>query len=299
MDEEGERVTPLRIRHVVLPLDGSEFAAAALYTARALSERFGAELVTISVAADERSAAPLREYTAQLLAREVDDDRRHVAIATDPAPAIVDYASELASSVVCMSTRGRGRVAGAVIGSVTRAVLQLSNAPVVAVGPQADRPPALVGRPRRRPASWPEPLAVRRLVACVDGSAPSETVLPVAAQWAAALDMALTIMTVAEDAQMPIGRGRPGNRFGPPDPTDYVARLAAQWRDVVAVTDGQVVYSPISVASGLESHLLAQPAGLVAVTTHARTGFDRIRLGAAAADIVRTSTEPALVVPAP
>ena len=87
---------------------------------------------------------------------------------------------------------GRGRVAGAMIGSVARAVLQSSMAPMLAVGPQADRPPLLVGRPRRRPGSWPKPLSVRRLVACVDGSAASEAVLPVATQWAKAFEMSLT-----------------------------------------------------------------------------------------------------------
>jgi nucleotide-binding universal stress UspA family protein len=122
-------------------------------------------------------------------------------------------------------------------------------------------------------------------------------VLPVAARWAAALDMALTILTVAEDAQVPIRGGPRPNKFGPIDPAEYVDRLASQWRDVVDATAGEVVYSPISVGSGLELHLAARPAGLIAITTHGRTGFDRIRLGAASADIVRTSTAPALVVP--
>jgi nucleotide-binding universal stress UspA family protein len=299
MDQDEPGVSPLRIGHVLLPLDGSEFAAAALHTARALCDRFGADLTTISVASDERDVASLREHATGLVGGDGDDGRRQVRVATDVASAIVACAAELGSSVVCMSTRGRGRVAGAVIGSVTRDVLQRSDAPVVSVGPQADRPPALVGRPRRRPASWPEPLAVRRLVACVDGSAASETVLPVAAQWAAALDMSLTILTVAEDAPRSLGGGRPANRFGPPDPHEYVERLAAQWtgpdRDVV----GRVVHSALSVASGVDAHVGAEPAGLVAITTHARTGFHRIRMGATAADIVRTSTLPTLVVPVP
>jgi nucleotide-binding universal stress UspA family protein len=109
--------------------------------------------------------------------------------------------------------------------------------------------------------------------------------------------MALTILTVAEDAQVPISGGPPPNRFGPAEPAPYVQQLAATWADVVAGTDGEVVYSAISVASGLSDHLASRPAGLVALATQVRTGLDRIRLGAAAADIVRTSTAPALVVP--
>jgi nucleotide-binding universal stress UspA family protein len=60
---------------------------------------------------------------------------------------------------------------------------------------------------------------------------------------------------------------------------------------------GEVVFDRIDAAHGLRAHLDAQPAGLVAVTTHARTGLDRIRLGTASVDIVRTSPVPALVVP--
>lgn len=189
-------------------------------------------------------------------------------------------------------------MAGTLIGSVARAVLQLSNSPVIAVGPQADRPGALVGRPRRRPASWPEPLSVGGVVACVDGSRESEAVLPVAARWAASLDMGLEILTVAEDATPTVGGERP-NRFGPTAPGEYVEELAKRWRHVVANTAGEVVFDPIGVAAGLRRRLAAQLAGLVAVTTHGHTGLDRVRLGATAADIVRTSTAPALVVPLP
>jgi len=108
--------------------------------------------------------------------------------------------------------------------------------------------------------------------------------------------MRLSVVTVAEEAASTAAGERP-NRFGPPDPERYVEELAARSRSVVADAVGEVVFDPISVASGLGRHLLAQPAGLVAVATHARTGLDRLRLGATAADIVRTSTSPALVVP--
>lgn len=296
VEDPGDTMS-VSYRYVLLPLDGSAFALAALPTARALSERFGADLMTISVAADEREAGRLHRHAVESLG---DGDsgavRARVVIGADPAQAITARAAELGSCLVCLSTRGRGRVAGTVIGSVARAVLQSSTAPMVAVGPEADRPGALVGRPRRRPASWPEPLSVRRLVACVDGSSASEAVLPVAAGWARALDMRLAIVTVAEDVVTTHGAGPAPNRFGPPQPTRYVEQLADRWKDVVPGTVGEVVLDPIGVVSGLRAHLAARPAGLVAVATHARAGLDRLRLGAVAADIVRTSTAPALVI---
>jgi nucleotide-binding universal stress UspA family protein len=121
-------------------------------------------------------------------------------------------------------------------------------------------------------------------------------VLPVAARWAVSLEMRLSILTVADDAVATPG-GESHKRYGPSDAEQYVNQLADRWREVAGGVAGEVVYDPIGVASGLRAHLGAHPAGLVAVTTHARSGLDRIRLGATAADIVRTSPVPALVVP--
>jgi nucleotide-binding universal stress UspA family protein len=290
-------VPPAGFRHVLLPLDGSRFALAALPTARALCERFHAELVAISVAADERRARRLQRHARRALDGGRDNrERAEVVVGDDPALFINARVTELGSCVVCMSTRGRGRVAGAMIGSVARAVLQSSMAPMLAVGPQADRPPLLVGRPRRRPGSWPKPLSVRRLVACVDGSAASEAVLPVATQWAKTFEMSLTILTVAEDA-LALDDDVHRNRFGPPDPGSYTERLAARWKQIFADTVGEVVVDPVGVASGVRTNLNSRPAGLVAVTTHARTGAERLRLGAVAADVIRESAVPVLVVP--
>jgi nucleotide-binding universal stress UspA family protein len=297
VDEPRHELAPVSIRHVLLPLDGSGFALAAMPTAQALAERFGAELLTISVAIDERRAERLRRHALESLGDHAGEERVQVVVSDDAAAAITGHAAEVGPCVVCMSTRGRGRLIGTMIGSVARAVLQSSLTPVIAVGPQADRPPALVGRPPRRPSSWPEPLSVGRIVACVDGSPAAEAVLPVAARWAAALEMRLSILTVAEEAATTVGGARP-NRLGPRDPGEYVERLAQRWSGIVPDgAIGEVGFTPTSVSSGLRRYLGGHPAGLVALTTHARTGLDRIRLGATAADIVRTSTAPALVVP--
>lgn len=52
-----------------------------------------------------------------------------------------------------------------------------------------------------RPRSSPEPLAVRRLVACVDRSDTFEPVLLIAAASSAALGKSMTIVTVADDGR--------------------------------------------------------------------------------------------------
>lgn len=260
--------TAVDIRHVIVPTDGTEHAAAALPTARALAARLDAALVEVSFDTD------------------------------DAAQDIVERAATLEPSVVVMGSRARGRLAGALRRSVARDVLRSAGAPMIVVGPHADRPPTLVGRRRRRPLLWPTPLSTPRLVAAVDGSPESERVVPVAARWATALGMRLAIVTVAEDvARGPSGDRR--NRFGPEDPERYVSALAARWDEVLPGTTGEVLWDPIGAASGLRSHLAVEPAGLLAIATPVREGMERFRLGSTAADIVRVSSVPVLAVPVP
>jgi len=283
----------VRIRTVLVPLDGSELALSAMPTARVLAERFDAPLHTISVAGADDEASRLRTLAAAVLDVDIGDDRARVVVGGEPAEAIVGHADELEDCLVCMATHGRGRLSGAVVGSVARAVLQRSRRAMVALGPPADNP---VWSPR--PRSWPEPLSVPRLVACVDGSEASEQVVQLAAAWAQALAMTLSILTVVEDAPEPLRPERQRSRYGlGVDPERYIDGLVKQVEGQVPDVDGVVVRDPIGPASGIRSHLEERPAGLVAVTTHARSGMRRALLGAAAASIVNASVAPCVVAP--
>ena len=286
-------MTEPRYRHVLVPLDGSDFAAGALRTGRALAERFSAEVHTISVAESPGDVEKLQSHAVHSLGLPGGGNERvSVVVGGDPAAAIERRAAELSPCLVCLSTHGRGRIAGAIIGSVARTLLQRTRQPIVAVGPFADRPTDTVPHP-------PAPLSIPRLVACVDGRAASESVLPVAAAWAQRLGMSLTILTVAEPIPPPVRPGATWHRHhGPDEDADaYLRRLGDQWRDAVPEVDTHVVYDPIGPAEGLHQYLIDSPAGLVAVTSHARTGLRRVVLGASAAAMVHWSRVPTLVVP--
>ena len=275
-----------------MPLDGSEFALRALPTARALAEHLEAEVHTISATGAD-DAARLQALTAAALGVEPGDDRARVVTDGEPADAIARRAEELGSCVVCMCTHGRGRLSGAFIGSVARSLLQRTPDPIVALGPMADNPGWTP-----RPPSWPEPLSIPRIVACVDGSDSSEQIVPIAASWASALGMSMTIFTVVEDAPPPIRAEHHQSRYGPyPDADSYIGALVERWRGGGPNVDGEVARDPIGPASAIRHHLDRRPAGLVAVTTHARSGLQRAVLGATAASIVHASGAPALVAP--
>jgi nucleotide-binding universal stress UspA family protein len=109
--------------------------------------------------------------------------------------------------------------------------------------------------------------------------------------------MALTVLTIAEDVPAPIMIEAASLRsFGPDEPEEYVARLTEDLAQAMPPVTGLVVYDPIGVASGIRTYLAQEPAALIALATHARSGLDRVRFGATAADIVCTATVPALVI---
>ena len=283
-------------RHVLVPLDGSAFGAHALPTARALAERFGAELQTISVAKDDAEADRMREHAMKELGGPDVGSRVQVVVGAEPVDGIERHYEQLGSSLLCMATHGRGRAVGSLVGSVARSLFERSRDPIVAVGPFAERPPDFVSR--KSPAPLRVPLSVPSLVACVDGSSFSEAVLPAAAAWSATLGMSLTILTVADPAFPPLERGDAWKRrYGPDGNADrYVAGLVDEWKHSVHA-NGEVVYDPIGPSSGVKAYLDGHPAGLLAVTTHARQGWRRLLFGAGAAGIVRVSDVPTLIVP--
>jgi nucleotide-binding universal stress UspA family protein len=88
---------------IVVPLDGSDFAARARQVAAPLADRF---------------ACPVVEVTAE----------------HEPAVAICATAAEAAGRVVCMSTHGRGRARRAMLGSVAERVMATTADPVLLVG---------------------------------------------------------------------------------------------------------------------------------------------------------------------
>jgi nucleotide-binding universal stress UspA family protein len=238
--QASDSALDVEIDHVLVPLDGSEFGLGAMPTARVVSERFGADIHTISVVRAGDHPDRLRALALALL--DVDrGDEADVLRGDDPAEAIAGRAEALGRTVVCMTTHGRGRLGGAVVGSVARAVLQRSTVPVIALGPMADNPGW-----SPHPQGWPEPLSVPRMVACVDGSDDSEQVLPTAVAWGRTLGMSLTILTVVQDVPPPL-RPDPGpTRYGVGvEPEQYIQDLVQKWRDGSSEVDGVAALPPI------------------------------------------------------
>ena len=269
---------PDRVEVILVPLDGSRFAERALPVASRLAERLDADIHLLSVVAKEDHVV---HRAAELAEIELPDRRVHrtVVVDLDPAGAIHEALRRLTRAVGCIVSHGRGR-SDALIRSVASEVVARGRDPLLVVGPMVE-----------------ERRSGHDVVACVDDSPASMSLIPVALRWAGLLGESLVVITVAElvpDSVRPGGR----RRFGPDGDVDaFLTSLVKPVRDLGHHVDTVAVYDPISPAGGVHSWLRERPASLVVVSTHARSGLARIVFGSVAARIVHHSRSPVLVVP--
>jgi nucleotide-binding universal stress UspA family protein len=150
-------IPPGRPPRILVPLDGSRFAEAALPWAIQLARMLKGEVALVSVldlltpataaaaAAwgvlpadlpqdDEKLATTyLNGVVAQLQAEGIPAERS--VVVDYPAPGIVAAADAADAALIAMATHGRSRLAGSVLGSVALAVLHRGHLPVLFVRP--------------------------------------------------------------------------------------------------------------------------------------------------------------------
>ncbi len=141
-------------RKLLVPLDGSPFAEAALAHARTLAECTGAEIALLRVAVQ-----PIYEYAGtepvlfqairedteveaskyiQRIADELTADGFKVTAESCTGPVaetILEYAQEIRADLIVMSTHGRSGLARWFIGSVADKVVRAAILPVLLARP--------------------------------------------------------------------------------------------------------------------------------------------------------------------
>ncbi len=174
-------------------------------------------------------------------------------------------------TLVCMASHGRGR-SQAMLGSVAEAVLRTVQQPVLMVGPEAG-----AGRS----------LEEGRLVVCLDGSDDAARALDPARRWSVLLDLPLWLVTVAP-------AGAPLDRSQRQDVLES-GELAAVAERSGGVEGWEVLHDD-DPARAL-AHLAAADVALLVMTTHGRTGWQRLALGSVASAAIRVAPVPVLMVP--
>ena len=170
------------MKHLLVPLDGSALAEAALPTAAGLARRLGARLTLLHVLealppetvhgqphlAQADEAERYLEGVAQrpLFGALVVDLHVHLHRAGDVPESLMAHAHELGADILVLSTHGGGGLRDLLFGSIALRALQRGQTPLLLVSPTADG-----GSP---------PFRCERILVPLDGSAGHEPSLPVA-----------------------------------------------------------------------------------------------------------------------
>jgi len=142
-------------RNVIWATDGSEHADRALATALTLVEEGRGKLFVVHaneilggrgagypVFADEDELRKhIQDQVDSIVADGVDAELRvATGVQRDPGDLIADEARKVRADVIVVGTRGHGRIAGMLLGSVTQRLLHVAPCPVLAVPTRARIP---------------------------------------------------------------------------------------------------------------------------------------------------------------
>ncbi len=257
---------------IVVPLDGSPAAEAALGPAAAFARRTGARVVLVS----SRLGGPgdperyLERVEAKLDVPSVDA----VVVRDRRAPGAVDLvAGRHPDPVVCMRTSGRSGLRAVVFGSVAQEVMRHARVPVILVGPSVA----------------PDFELPTDVVVCVDDRPASRSMVPLAADYARAFDCRLWMVTVVEArARREIEPARLAAFEAScvrmvQELAGSVAPLEARWR----VLHGEAAEELVTAASTF-------PAAMMVMATRGHVGLGPATVGSVTTDVVRRSTGPVL-----
>ena len=133
---------------IIWATDGSQAAERALPSALELAKSSGGKLIVVhadehmggraagySMLADEQDLrAELESKVGGLISEGLDAEFQVVtAVNKDPADLVAEAARVAGADVIVVGTRGHGRVAGMLLGSVTQRLLHVAPCPVLAV----------------------------------------------------------------------------------------------------------------------------------------------------------------------
>lgn len=267
----------MRIGRIVVPLDGSETAEAALPMARSLADGLGAsvELVHVHGVTYGGGRDPIEADVLQKARGYLEEKARELAgtsaLSVDTAlregpvaPAIMEGLGDRADGIVVMTTHGRSGFSRFWLGSVAERLVRSSPWPVLLVRP--------------RPESGPVD-AIDRILVALDGSDRSARGLPWARAIADAVGAAMVLLrVVAHDDERQAASGE-------------LDRLADAGEETfVAVHDSAV--------KGILEQARGRGSPLVVLTTQGRGAVARNILGSVADKVIRSAEAPLLVLSA-
>lgn len=292
------------MQRIMVPLDGSTFAEAALPTAFELARRHGATVHLVRVheppapvagpegpamydpAIEQELELKGRRYLGVILARTDGGDRARAVTAYLHGPVtecLKTYVRDEAIDLVVMTTHARGGVSRVLLGSVADGLVRQSPAPVLLVRPGSQAVPS----PDTRPV-------FRRVLLPVDGGPASDRMIEYAAAVAGAPGVEYTLLRVVTTgggtvrAALPHRGENPGSRVQRATVQSTLDTKAKALAARGLVVRPQVVVEN-DAADGILRYATENGFDLVAMATRSRGGLERLLLGSVADQVLRNA----------
>jgi nucleotide-binding universal stress UspA family protein len=295
-------------KHILVPLDGSTLAEAALPAAALLAQKLKASVTLIHVieknAPQEIHGQPHLRDAEEAAAYLTDVSRRrvpagthvdchvHTAEVSDVARSIVEHAGELKHDLIVMCAHGRGRALRLFLGSIAQKVIAWGSLPVLITRPDesGDVPP----------------FSCTAILVPLDGGKDHEQALPVARALAEACGAALHLVMVIpsfgtlSEPMTATGRLLPGT-------TSQMLELSVEEAEAYLAVQMEVLKrdgfsGSAHVRRGDPAHAIADSAhqlhvDVVVLATHGKTGTEAFWAGSVAHIVCSRCKLPLLLVP--
>ena len=253
---------------LLVPVDGSRVSERALPVATGLARRVGADVVLMTTAwsglegSDERYLASLAKKDGDVVVATA------VVPSLEAAAAIEHEAGERADTTICMASHGRGGFRWAMLGSVAEEVVRKASAPLLLVGRHA------------------EPVAddAAAIVVAWDGTQRSLSIVPAACDWAEMLGTAIHFVRVVHPLDVE-----------PKDHTDDALAAAVEVARARGLKVERTRERDAYFSGRLADVAGERNAAMIAMTTHARTGIERVAIGSVTMGSVGAAPCPVLV----
>jgi len=260
---------------IIACLDGSPLAETILPLARGLAETGEKNLALLRVVENVEELAS-EEKALHAIARQYGAELR-LRISEDAVAAILTELQRHPKAIAALATHGRTALAETLLGSVALRIIRESNRPVITFCPLDPKKEA--------------PKKIRDIVLALDGGRFSEQMIPYAAKATHLLSARLTLIQALPIQLNPL----PGNSHLPPDILEsaYLQRKAAELETNGIDAQWEVLHG--EPAAAICRYLHGASETMLAMTTHARSGFRGALLGSTGAACMRHAGVPLLL----
>ena len=286
---------------VLVTLDGSPLAEAALPYSAAVASAFGARLVLLGVLEPQppndllevRASIDVQQrYRTYLDKLAAGLKGKGLAVEVNlragrPAEQILEAIEQLQPKLLVMSTHGRSGITRWFYGSVASRLTRETPVPTLFIGPHA-----------RERAARPEPIG--RILVPLDGSPLAESALTTAEELANALGAQLLLVEAVWTGTQNFVWDIPIDTIGQIEnelakaAEEYLARTAAGFHTQTPATTKVLHSQP---ADALTDFVARERIDLVVMTSHCRAGVSRMVLGSVADRMLQCGAPVLLVRP--